>query len=44
MNPTVAYWLLVVGLCVLFPPLFGFVITVEFFCLVSWLWFKAIGG
>jgi hypothetical protein len=43
-NPTVAYWLLVVGLCVLFPPLLGFVIGVGFFCGLWWFWFKVLGG
>ncbi len=26
MKPTITYWLVIVGLCVLFPPLLGFVL------------------
>lgn len=44
MNRTVIYWLVIAGLCLLFPPLFGFVGAVAFFCVVWWVWFKVLGG
>ena len=42
-NPTVTYRLVIIGLCVFFPPLTGFVIGVVFFCGL-WLWFNVLGG
>ena len=43
-NPTVTYWIAVLALCFIFPPLFGFVLGVGFFCGLWWLWFKVLGG
>ena len=44
MNPTVIYWIVIVGLCIFFPPLLGFVLGVGIFCAIYWLWMKVLGG
>jgi hypothetical protein len=44
MNPTIAYWIAIVGLCICFPPLLGFVFGVALFCLIWMFWFKVLGG
>ena len=43
-NPTITYWLFVVGLCVLFPPLLGFFLGLGLFRLIWMFWFKVLGG
>lgn len=44
MSRTVIYWLVIAGLCLLFPPLLGFVLGVAFFCGMWWVFFKVLGG
>ena len=44
MNPTVVYWLVIAGLCLLFPPLLGFVLGITLFCVMWWVWFKVRGA
>jgi hypothetical protein len=43
MNPTVTWLIVIVGLCVLFPPLLGFVAGIGFACAIRWLWMKVCG-
>jgi hypothetical protein len=43
MNPTVTWLIVIVGLCVLFPPLLGFVLGVGVFCVIWWFWMKVFG-
>lgn len=44
MNPTIAYWIAIIALCVCFPPLLGFVLGIGLFFGLWVFWFKVLGG
>jgi len=43
-NPTLIYWMAMVGLCLCFPPLIGLWIGIGIYFALYWFWLKVLGG